>query len=58
MQHESNIQIIIGYGQGETYGEITEIRSGGGFNGAFWKVPGARLPKWAVAPCTTWVSIR
>lgn len=31
MQHEPNTQTIIRYGKEETYGEITAIRSGGGF---------------------------
>ena len=31
MQHEPNTQTIIRYGEEETYGEITAIRSGGGF---------------------------
>lgn len=31
MQHEPNTQTIINYGEDETYGEITAIRSGGGF---------------------------
>jgi len=35
MQHEPNTQTIIGYGQDETYGKITEIRTGGAFNGNF-----------------------
>ncbi|MCC5941213.1 MAG: Gfo/Idh/MocA family oxidoreductase [Balneolaceae bacterium] len=35
MQHEPNTQTIIKYGQEQTYGEITEIRSGGAFNGNF-----------------------
>lgn len=31
MQHEPNTQTIIRYGKEETYGRITDIRSGGGF---------------------------
>jgi predicted dehydrogenase len=35
MQHEPNTQTIIKYGAEETYGKITGIESGGGFNGNF-----------------------
>ena len=34
MQHEPNTQTIIKYGENNTYGEITAIQTGAGYNGA------------------------
>jgi len=34
MQHEPNTQTIIKYGREETYGEITAVQTGAGYNGA------------------------
>ena len=34
MQHEPNTQTIIRYGQEKTYGEITGVQTGAGYNGA------------------------
>ena len=35
MQHEPNTQTIIRYGREETYGKVTAVKAGGGFNGNF-----------------------
>lgn len=34
MQHEPNTQTIIRYGEEETYGAVTEVRTGAGYNGS------------------------
>ncbi len=45
MQHETNTRKIIRFGQEKTYGDITGIRSGGGFNGSFRDDAWRRFPE-------------
>ena len=59
MQHEPNTQTIIRYGQEETYGAVTAVATGAGYDGAHrdptnWR----RIGHSAGGRSTTWASTR